>query len=52
MAAAQDTGTIVQSWVSPELAEQLRAEAEFERRSVSLLVRNLIEDRLGPPPGE
>jgi hypothetical protein len=41
-----EAGTIVQSLVPVELAEQLKAQAEFERRSVSATIRNLIEDRL------
>ena len=39
-------GAIVQSWVSPEFAEQLKAQAELERRSVSGVVRIALEDRL------
>lgn len=39
-------GTVLQSWVSVELAEQLKAYAEQERRSVSATIRIAIEDQL------
>jgi hypothetical protein len=40
------TGTRVMTWLPISLAEQLRAEAELERRSVSSLIKLSIEDRL------
>ena len=43
---AKESGRIVQSWVPPELAEQLKAQAELERRSVSSTIRLAIEDKL------
>lgn len=44
------TGTIVQSWVPIPVAEQLNAQAELERRSVSSLIKLAIEDRLRGAP--
>jgi hypothetical protein len=43
---APKTGEGLASWVPHPLAEQLRAQAEAERRSVSQLIRLAIEDRL------
>lgn len=40
------TGTIVQSWVSPALARELKELADRDRRSVSALIRNALEDRV------
>jgi hypothetical protein len=37
---------IVQSVLSPALAERLKAQAELERRSVSATIRIAIEDQL------
>jgi hypothetical protein len=45
-ASTETPGVVLQSRVPPELAEQLRAQAELERRSVSATIRILIEDRL------
>jgi hypothetical protein len=36
----------IQAWVPSTLAEQLRAQADLERRSISQTVRLAIEDRL------
>jgi Ribbon-helix-helix protein, copG family len=44
--ATKDTGKVVQTWIGPALAEQLKQQAEQKRRSVSALVRIAIEDRL------
>lgn len=44
--ATEPSGKVVQSWVPAELAEQLKAKAELERRSVSSTIRLAIEDRL------
>lgn len=44
--AAKESGKVVQSWVPPELAAQLTAQAELERRSVSSTIRLAIEDKL------
>ena len=44
------TGTIVQSWVPIPVAEQLKAQADLERRSVSSLIKLAIEDRLRGDP--
>jgi hypothetical protein len=41
----QSTTVIVQSVLPPELAEQLKAQAELERRSVSQTIRLALEDR-------
>ena len=43
---AKQSGTvIVQSVLPPDLAEQLKAQAELERRSVSQTIRLALEDR-------
>jgi hypothetical protein len=42
----QKTGTKLQVWSPPAVAEQLKAQAELERRSVSGLIRVACEDRL------
>jgi hypothetical protein len=39
-------GTVVQSLVPVALAEQLQAQAELERRSLSATIRLALEDRL------
>ena len=44
----EPTGKVVQSWVPAHLAEQLKAQAELERRSVSSTIRLAIEARLHP----
>ena len=44
--AAKSTGTIVQAWVPVELADELKQHAERERRSVSSVVRNAVEDAI------
>jgi hypothetical protein len=44
--ATKQTGVVLQSWVSPALAEALKAQAELERRSVSATIRLAVEDRL------
>lgn len=44
--STQSPGVIVQSWVPPELAEQLKAEADLQRRSVSAVIRIAVEDQL------
>ena len=42
----QPTGIKIESWVPVPLAEQLKAQAELERRSVSATIRNALEDQL------
>jgi hypothetical protein len=44
--ATKQTGVVLQSWVSPALAEALKAQAELERPSVSATIRLAVEDRL------
>jgi hypothetical protein len=39
-------GEQIQTWLDPQLAKAVRREAALERRSVSGLIRLLIEDRL------
>ena len=44
---AKESGrVIVQSVLPPALAERLKAQAERERRSISAVVRNAVEDQL------
>ena len=40
------TGEVVQAWVSPDLARELKQLAEHERRSVSAVIRLAIKDQL------
>jgi hypothetical protein len=47
--ASRDTGKIVQAWVSPQLEAALKQTAERERRSVSAVVRNAVEDAVRRP---
>ena len=46
--ATKQTGVVLQSWVSPALAAELKRHAEAERRSVSSTIRLALEDRLRP----
>ncbi len=39
-------GTVIQSWVSRTLVRELKQQAELERRSVSALVRLMLQDGL------
>ena len=39
-------GTVIESWVPPALAAQVKARAEDERRSISALIRLALEDTL------
>jgi hypothetical protein len=43
--ATKSTGVIVQSWVSPQLAAELKRYAEAERRSVSAAIRLALTAR-------
>jgi hypothetical protein len=55
--AAKPTGTRIQTWVPLDLAAELKQHADRERRSVSAVVRNAVEDavvgtaRRRPSPG-
>jgi hypothetical protein len=50
---ASEPHTIVQSWVSASVAQQLKAHARATGCSLSSLVRDAIEDQLRTsPPGE
>ncbi len=44
--ATKTSGTRVQTWLPITLAEQLKAQADLERRSVSNVIKVAIEDRL------
>jgi hypothetical protein len=44
--STESPGTVVQSWVPIALAEQLKTQAELERRSVSATIRLAVEGRL------
>lgn len=44
--ARSPAGQVIQTWLSPALAEQLKAQADLEHRTVSATVRLAIEDRL------
>jgi predicted transcriptional regulator len=47
--ATRNTGKVVQAWVSPQLEAALKQTAERERRSVSAVVRNAVEDAVTRP---
>jgi hypothetical protein len=42
------TGKIIQSWVPADLAAELKRHAEDERRSVSAVIRDAVEDAVRP----
>jgi hypothetical protein len=42
----QESGTRVQTWLPIPLVEQLKAQADLERRSVSAVIRLAVEDQL------
>jgi predicted flavoprotein YhiN len=42
--APKSAGQIVSTWLDASVAEGLKHQAQEERRSVSSLVRNLVED--------
>ena len=42
----ETTGTRVQTWLPISLAEQLKAQADLERRSISSAIRIAVEDQL------
>lgn len=44
--STKSSGTRVQTWLPIPLVEQLKAQAELERRSVSSVVRLAVEDQL------
>ena len=44
----EKTGTVVQSWVPLELAVELKQHADRERRSVSAVIRHVLEDAVRP----
>jgi predicted transcriptional regulator len=46
MARSHETGAVVQAWVSPELAREIKQLADRDRRTVSSLIRFTLEDRL------
>jgi len=48
--SAKPTGTRIQTWVPLDLAAELRQHAERERRSVSSVIRNAVEDTLVGAP--
>jgi len=46
------SGEIVAAWVPTHLADQVKEHAQAERRSVSSVVRHLIEDSFAETSGE
>jgi hypothetical protein len=49
--ATKQTGVVLQSWVSPALAEALKAQAELERRSISATIRLAVEEQTAQEAG-
>jgi hypothetical protein len=46
--AQKQAGEVLQTWVSPPIAREVKRQAIVERRSVSAVVRNVLEDALRP----
>ena len=46
VAAKGSSGIRLQTWLPIGLAEQLKAQADLERRSVSAVIRLAVEDQL------
>ena len=44
--ASRDTGKRIETWLSPLLARELKKLADRDRRSVSAVIRNAVEDKL------
>jgi predicted transcriptional regulator len=44
--ASKDTGKRIETWLSPSLARELKELADRDRRSMSAVIRNAVEDRL------
>jgi hypothetical protein len=44
--ATKQTGVVLRELGAPALAEQVKEQAELERRSVSATIRLAVEDRL------
>ena len=44
--ATKDTGQVVQSWVSPTLAREIKQLADDDHRSVSALIRIALEAKV------
>lgn len=42
-------GVVLQTWVPPDLADQVKEHAQPEQRSVSSTIRNAIIDQLREP---
>jgi hypothetical protein len=56
MAKSENTGTVVQAWVSPKFAREIKELADRDGRTVSNLIRVALRDRLSsatsPTTGE
>jgi Ribbon-helix-helix protein, copG family len=46
MAETENTGTVVQAWVRPEFAREIKELAEQDNRSVSNLIKLALRERL------
>jgi predicted transcriptional regulator len=44
--ASKDTGKRLETWLSPSLARGLKDLADRDRRSVSAVIRNAVEDKV------
>jgi Ribbon-helix-helix protein, copG family len=49
-AKSENTGTVLQSWVTPKFAREIRELAENDGRSVSNLIRFALRERLQASP--
>lgn len=46
MAKSENTGTVIQSWVTPKFAREVRELADQDGRSVSGLIKLALRERL------
>jgi Ribbon-helix-helix protein, copG family len=44
--SSKPSAAVAHTWLPADLAEQLKAQAELERRSVSSVIRIAVEDKL------
>jgi hypothetical protein len=50
MAEPKNAGTVVQAWVRPEFAAEIRELADRDGRTVSNLIKIALRDRLSSAP--
>ena len=50
MAQSENTGTVVQAWVAPRFAREIKELADRDGRSVSNFIKLALRDRLAETP--